>query len=162
MRNLKKNKRKMYYANYREDEPVYAKDIDGNILTTSIDGEEVPVIDSYESGYSLPIKFAANISFNSGETVMAEYGLNVGDYNAVISATKGELPFDERTLIWLKEPQYERGTIEDDQGNNLIDSDEDDIEYIKTVIESADYRVVAIKTSLNEERYILKKRVDDV
>lgn len=162
MRNLKKNKRKMYYANYREDEPVYARDIDGNIITTPVDGVDVPVIDSYESGYRLPVEFKANISFNSGETKLAEYGLNDGDYNAIISATKGELPFDERTLIWIKEPQYERGIIEDDLGNDLIDSEDDEIEYIKTVVESADYRVVAIKTSLNEERFILKKRVDDV
>jgi hypothetical protein len=34
-------------------------------------------------------------------------------------------------------------------------------DYGQVIPETADYRVVAIKTSLNEERFILKKRVDD-
>ena len=141
MRNLKKNKRKMFYANYIAEEPVYAKDAYGNIITTDVDGVDVPVIDSYKSGYSLIEEFWANISFNSGETKITEFGLSDSAYNAIISADKGTLPFDERTLIWLEEPDY--------QGNS------------GAISESADYRVVAIKTSLNEERFILKKRVED-
>ena len=141
MRQLDSNKQTLYYSNYESEIPVYEYDEDGNILTTNVDGEEVEVC-SYREGYTSPIEFKANISFNSGNTDMSEYGLNTSDYNAIISANKGKLPFDERTLIWHKsEPQY----------------DED--ENVKT--ESADYRVVAIKTSLNEERFILKKRVDD-
>lgn len=131
----------MFYALYTEDVPIYAKDEEGNILTTDVDGVEVPVVDSYVSAYTEAVEFKANISFDSGETRLAEYGLNVGDYNAVISADKGVLPFDEQTLIWHNsEPEYKDGVI---------------------VPESADYRVIAIKTSLNEERFILKKRVDD-
>ena len=73
---------------------------------------------------------------------MAEYGLNTSNYDAIISADKGVLGFNEQTLIWhTSEP--------------LID------DYGQAIQESADYRVVAIKTSLNEERFILKKRVDD-
>ena len=141
MRQLRRNKQKMFYALYIDEVPIYAKDDEGNILTTEIDGEEVQVVDSYVSGYTEAVEFKANISFDSGETRLAEYGLNVGDYNAVISADKGKLPFDEQTLIWHNsEPQYNDGVI---------------------VSESADYRVIAIKTSLNEERFILKKRVDD-
>lgn len=141
MRALKKNEQTLYYANYVEDIPIYATDEDGNILTTEVDGQIVQVIDSYVQGYSEAIKIKANISFNSGESQMAEYGLNVGQYNAVINATKGKFPFNEQTLIWhTSEPRYEGSVI---------------------VPESADYRVIAIKTSLNEERFILKKRVDD-
>lgn len=141
MRTLKKNKQTLYYANYDGKTPVYATDDDGNIITTKVDGVDVPVIDSYVSGYQEAVKFKANISFNSGETRMAEYGLDPGAYNAVINATKGELPFNEQTLIWhTSEPEYIDGVI---------------------APESADYRVIAIKTSLNEERFILKKRVDD-
>lgn len=141
MRQLRRNKQKMFYALYTEDVPIYAKDEEGNILTTDVDGVEVPVVDSYVSAYTEAVEFKANISFDSGETRLAEYGLNVGDYNAVISADKGVLPFDEQTLIWHNsEPEYKDGVI---------------------VPESADYRVIAIKTSLNEERFILKKRVDD-
>lgn len=142
MRTLKKNEQTLYYANYSGEIPIYAKDEDGNILTTLVDGTEVPVIDSVVSGYGEVIEFKANISFNSGETTMAEYGLDSSKYNAVINATKGKFPFDEQTLIWhTSEPQF------DDDDNVLP--------------ESADYRIVAIKTSLNEERFILKKRVDD-
>lgn len=141
MRQLRRNKQKMFYALYTEDVPIYAKDEEGNILTTDVDGVEVPVVDSYVSAYTEAVEFKANISFDSGETRLAEYGLNVGDYNAVISADKGVLPFDEQTLIWHNsEPEYKDGVI---------------------VPESADYRIIAVKTSLNEERFILKKRVDD-
>lgn len=141
MRQLRRNKQKMFYALYTEDVPIYAKDEEGNILTTDVDGVEVPVGDSYVSAYTEAVEFKANISFDSGETRLAEYGLNVGDYNAVISADKGVLPFDEQTLIWHNsEPEYKDGVI---------------------VPESADYRIIAVKTSLNEERFILKKRVDD-
>ena len=141
MRTLKKNEQKLYYANYTDEIPIYALDEDGNVLTQDIDGETVMVIDSYIQGYSEVVEFKANISFNSGETAMAEYGLNPSQYNAIINAEKGKFPFNEQTLIWhTSEPQY-------DLQNNVLP-------------ESADYRVVAIKTSLNEERFILKKRVD--
>lgn len=142
MRTLKKNEQTLYYANYSGEIPIYAKDGEGNILTTLVDGVEEPVVDSVINGYGEVTMFKANISFNSGETLMAEYGLDPGKYNAVIQATKGELPFNEQTIIWhTSEPQF----------------DDNDI----VLPESADYRVVAIKTSLNEERFILKKRVDD-
>lgn len=171
MRTLKKNKQKMYYSSpksniicdsngnrlidadgdyivsHTENEPeptedIYARDEDGNIIYIEVDGEQVPVLSETKQYYKPPTIFYANISFNSGETSMAEYGLNVGDYNAIISADKGTLPFDERTLIWhTSEPSVD--------------------EYGRAIPESADYRVIAIKTSLNEERFILKKRVDD-
>lgn len=142
MRTLKKNEQTLYYANYVGDIPIYATDEEGNILTTDVDGEIVEVIDSYKQGYSNPEEFEANISFNSGETIMAEYGLDVGEYNAVIQATKGEFPFNEQTLIWhTSEPEY-------DSSDNVLP-------------ESADYKVVAIKSSLNEERFILRKRAEE-
>lgn len=162
MRQLRKNRQVLYYANFQGQKPVYAHEDtnlltedglnllteDGlalmgcRILTTDVDGEEVEVIDAYKDDYSVPAKFKANISFDSGETRLGEYGLNPSDYNAVISADKGKLPFDERTLIWFE---------------SELEYDEDgDIKP-----ETADYRVIAIKTSLNEERFILKKRVDD-
>ena len=140
MRQLNQNKQVLYYANLDSEIPIYEYDEDGNILTTEVDGETVEV-KSFKEGYTKPIKFKANISFNSGDTNLAEYGLDTSDYNAIISANKGKLPFDERTLIWHNSvPRYSEGMV---------------------MPESADYRVVAIKTSLNEERFILKKRVDD-
>lgn len=171
MRQLKKNKQKMFYSSPKDDkiydsngnalvnhegdyiiskipnepgdtEDIYAKDADGNIIYTDVDGELFPVLSETKNNYEPPTIFYANISFNSGETVMAEYGLNVSNYDAIISAEKGKLPFDERTLIW------HTSTPEID-------------DYGQVIPETADYRVVAIKTSLNEERFILKKRVDD-
>ena len=142
MRVLNQNRQNLYYSNYAEDCEVYAKDSQGNILYETIDGVDYPVVEATVSKYSQPVAIKANISFNSGDTRLAEYGLNPSDYNAIIVANKGEFPFDERTLIWhTSEPQY-------DKDDNVLP-------------ESADYRVKAIKTSLNEERFILTKRVDD-
>lgn len=140
MRQLIQNKQNLYYSNYIGEVPIYALDSAGNVLETEVDGTKEPVIDSYKASYGAAVQFLANISFNSGETRMAEYGLNEGDYNAIISADKGKLPFNEQTLIWhTSEPEY------------------DNEEFV--IPESADYRVVAIKTSLNEERFILRKLV---
>ena len=141
MRQLKKNKQTLYYALYKGEVPIYTKDENGNILTTDVNGEPVPVIESYKTGYDNAVAFEANISFDSGETSPAEYGLNVNDYNAIISADKGKFPFNEQTLIWhTSEVRYSEGEV---------------------VPESADYRIIAIKTSLNEERFVLKKQADD-
>lgn len=141
MRTLRKNQQVMYYSNYVGSVTEYERDADGNIIYTDVDGESVPVESVTLSSYSEPIEFKANISVNSGETRLAEYGLNEGDYNAVICADKGKFPFDERTLIWREtEPQFEGNVVKP---------------------ESADYKVIAVKTSLNEERFILKARDKD-
>lgn len=162
MRQLRKNRQVLYYASYKGVKPVYATTEnyltteddklilteDGKLLVgdvplmTDVDGEMVAVVDAYKDEYSVPAIFKANISFDSGETRLGEYGLNPSDYNAIISAEKGKLPFDERTLIWYQ---------------SEVEYDEDGL--VKP--ETADYRVIAIKTSLNEERFILRKRVDD-
>lgn len=124
-------------------EDIYARDINGEIIYTDVDGVQIPVLSETVAKYEPPTRFRANISFNSGETQMAEYGLDVSGYHAVISAEKGEFRFDEKTLIWhTSEPVV-------------------DIEDGSAIPSTADYRVVAVKTSLNEERFYLKKRVDD-
>lgn len=141
MKQLGQNKQKMYYALFEENLTEYARDPEGNIIYTEINGELVPAKAGVKPGYSEAILFKANIGVNSGETKEAEYGLNVGDYDAIISAEKGKLPFTEQTLIWHK------SEVGYDLAGHVIP-------------ETADYRVVAIKTSLNEERFILKKRVE--
>lgn len=139
---LDQNKRKLYYANYSEDVVDYKRDLDGNIIYTKVNGKEEAVMGDPVSCYTEAVEFEANISFDSGETKQSEYGLNTTDYNAVISADKEELPFNEQTLIWSdSEPKYD--------GNSRV------------IPETADYKVVAIKTSLNEERFFLKKQVKD-
>lgn len=171
MRQLDQNKQKMYYSqpksikiidsdghiliNNEKDEIIYddlsgveptedifVRDENGNIIYTNVDGVDYPVLSETINFYDSPTIFYANISFDSGETQPAEYGLDTSGYNAIISANKGELPFTEETLIWHKsQPSV------DERGRALP--------------ETADYRIVAIKTSLNEERFFLKKRVDD-
>lgn len=134
MRQLRRNKQQLYYANYIGVVDV----IDGY---TEIDGVQVPIKVGQKQSYSVLTPFKANISVNSGNTYQAEFGLDVGDYNAIISANKGELPFAEQTLVWTSEPETDAEGIADP--------------------ETADYRVIAIKTSINEERFILKARVNE-
>lgn len=134
MRQLRKNKRKLYYANY-------IKTVDIDLGYTEIGGQQIPIKRGQFQTYSAPVEFEANFGVRNGETYQSEYGLNTSDYNAVISANKGELPFTEQTLIWCTE---NAPTV------NLDGS---------AIPETADYRVIAIKTSLNEERFILKARV---
>lgn len=132
MRQLRKNKRQLYYANYLGV-------VDETQGYTEIDGEMIAVKVGTKKAYSEPIRFEANLGINNGTTDQSEYGLEVGDYNAVISADKGALPLSEQSLIWHKSKP------ETDADGHVVP-------------ESADYRVVAIKTSLNEERFILKAR----
>lgn len=162
MRQLRKNRQILYYASYDGQKPIYEHDdgpfltedgkylltesgehlICSKVMTTNIDGVEVAVVSAIKDVFTPAEQFKANISFNSGETQLGEYGLDTSDYTAIISAEKGKLPFDERTLIWFQsEVEY------DDDGDVRP--------------ETADYKVIAIKTSLNEERFLLKKRVDD-
>ena len=134
MRQLRKNERTMYYANYEGVEDI----ISGY---TEVDGKLVPIKVGTTQSYTPICQFKANLSVNSGNTYQAEFGLDIGEYNAIVSANKGELPFTEQTLIWTKEPET------DAEG--------------KAKPETADYRVIAIKTSINEERFILKARVSE-
>lgn len=134
MRQLRKNERTMYYANY-----VGVEDIVSGY--TEVDGNLVPIKVGTTQSYAPICQFKANLSVNSGNTYQAEFGLDIGEYNAIVSANKGELPFTEQTLIWTKEPET------DAEG--------------KAKPETADYRVIAIKTSINEERFILKARVSE-
>ena len=141
MKQLSQNKQEMYYALFDKNLTEYARDPEGEIIYTEIGGVQVPAKAGVKPGYSKAVWFKANIGVNGGETKEDQYGLNVGDYDAIISAEKGKLPFTEQTLIWHK------SEVGYDLAGNVIP-------------ETADYRVVAIKTSLNEERFILKKRVE--
>lgn len=141
MRCLNKNKQTLYYARFVENVAIYAVDSDGNIITTDVDGQRIPVEESYVQGYTAPIRFRANLGIDSGYARYAEYGLDPSDYNAIISADKGEFDFDEQTLIWHKtKPKLNADGTADPT--------------------SADYKVIAVKTSLNEERFVLKRRTN--
>lgn len=139
MRTLSKNKQKLKYALFNNVIEEYETDINDNIVYVEVDGEQIPVIKNKKTVYGDLVDFKANISTSgSGDVNVTEYGLDKGDYNAVILAGINQFPFDEKTLIFqTSDPLY------DDDG------------YLRP--ESADYNIIAIKYSLNQVKYILKE-----
>lgn len=137
---LESNKQKMYYSLQTEEIPVYETDDDGNIIYIDVDGESIPVsTGDTELGYSEPVEMRANISFGTTETTTQEFGVDVSDYDAIVVYGKGKYPLTETALIWFEsEPRYK------DYSETIIDGD------------SADYKVVSVRNTLNEGKAILK------
>lgn len=138
MRSLKKNQQRLQYATYSDQIKIYERDENGNIIYVEVDGEQVPVIISEQAGYNSPVSFYANIAMSGGEAEAKEYGVNASDYEAVLVTTDKSLPIDELTRIWFQtEPKF--------NADGTVDGD------------SADYSVLAVKSSLNGMKYLLKK-----
>ena len=137
---LESNKQEMYYSLQTEEIPVYETDDDGNIIYIDVDGESIPVsTGDTELGYSEPVEMFANISFGTTETTTQEFGVDVSDYDAIVVYGKGKYPLTETALIWFEsEPKYK------DYSQTIIDGD------------SADYKVVSVRNTLNEGKAILK------
>lgn len=141
MRTLAKNKQKMYYALQSGEVPIYEIDEDGNIKYITIDGEQVPVeTGEYELGYSEPVEFFGNIALSGGDSEVVEYGIDTSAYDATLVTDKGAVPLTETSLIWF---QSEVGYK--DTAKTIVDGN------------TADYRVLSVKPSLNEAKYILGK-----
>lgn len=138
MRSLKKNKQKLYYATYSDEIPVYETDEDGKIKYTEVDGELVPIQIGIMAGFNKPVIFYANIARSGGEAEAKEYGFDVGSYQAVLSSSDMTLPINEMSRIWhMSEPRY--------NADGSVDGD------------SADYQVLADKSSLNVKKFLLKQ-----
>ena len=138
MRSLKKNKQKLYYATYSNEIPVYETDEDGKIKYTEVDGEQIPIQIGIVAGYNEPVIFYANIAKSGGEAEAMEYGFDIGSYQAVLSSTDMTLPINEMSRIWhMSEPRY--------NADGSVDGD------------SADYQVLADKSSLNVKKFLLKQ-----
>lgn len=137
---LNSNKQKLFYSLQTGEIPIYELDDEGNIKYTTVDGKQVPVeTGDTELGYTEPLEMLANISFGSNETTAQEFGVNIADYDAIVVYAKEEYPISETSIVWFEsEPQYK------DVDNKVVDS------------MSADYRVVSVKTTLNEGKAILK------
>lgn len=140
MRMLNQNKRNLYYSLQTEEVPIYETDDDGNIIYITVDGVSVPVeTGETELGYSNPVPFKGNISMSSGgESQPVEYGIDISAYDAVLVMQKDAIPVTETSLIWFEsEPRFK--------------------DVNKTIVEpkSADYKVLSVKPSLNEDKYIL-------
>ena len=134
MRTLKKNKKKMYYANQDRKVPIYEyfEDEDGNMYP--LDTGETKLV------YGEPISFEGNIAMSGGEVEVQEFGLSKSDYSAILITSKNTLPITETSLIWhTTEPTKD------------IDGNTDEF--------SADYKIVKISPSLNVDKYVLKKVV---
>lgn len=136
MRTLRKNAQKMYYANQIGQVPIYEEytDEDGN--TYPLDTGETKI------GYSEPMEFKGNIAMSGGEAEAQEFGIDVSGYDAILITDKDLIPIDETSLIW-----FESEVVYENEEEKIPD------EF------SADYKVLAVKPSLNVSKYILGRRV---
>lgn len=131
----------MYYSLFKGEQPEYVLDENGNRIVDYID--EDGNVYYRETGrkiqaYAEPVAFLGNISMSSGEVSSQEYGIDISGYDAILILDKDEIPIDETSLIWFEtEPQYK------DADKTIVDGNK------------ADYRVLAIKPSLNQFKAVL-------
>lgn len=155
MRTLKRNKQEMKYALQIGKMKVYERDENGDILYfETSDNKKIPMeTGSEELAYSTPKTFKANIAMSGGEAEAKEYGLSTSDYEAVIVYSKGAIPLVEGALVWLK------SNVEYKNNGELTEVEKDNGEIVKIKVPekvSADYQVLKISPSINEEKAILK------
>lgn len=137
MRPLRKNKQRMYYALWLENQPVYERDRDGNIRYDE-DGDPMETGD-YEDRYTAPMEFKANIHGSGGRLQEMAYGV-YEDYDALLYVRKHDLPIKELTIIWYEStPRF--------RSDGSVDP------------ASADYKVKRVPPSLDETVYLLEKVV---
>lgn len=137
MRMLAKNKVPMKYALYLGEEEVIVNDDNGEPIVDYIDEQgNIYYRTETVSKYSEPTDFFSSISMSGGESEAVEFGVDIGNYDAVIITALNELPISETSFIWVKsEPQYtEEGRLN---------------------TSTADFRVKAVKPRLNQTKYLL-------
>lgn len=138
---LDQNKQKLQYALFFGETPEYVLDADGNKIVSYVDEDGTEYYE--ETGnkiknYSLQEPFYANITMSGGEINVQEYGIDVSGYDAVLMLDKGQIPIQETSLVWFEtEPTYK------DEEKTILDADK------------ADYKVLAIKPSLNAVKVLL-------
>lgn len=101
MRTSRRKKVRMFYSNYLENQPVYVRDSEGNIVyQTMPDGAQVPKkTGQFEDRYDEPTEFFNSITGELREDEWKAFGhQNVGA--AVMTYNNGEFPFKAGTLIW--------------------------------------------------------------
>lgn len=137
---LASNQQKMFYALQNGQVPIYETDENGDILYYEDgEGNRYPIeTGETEVGYDSVVEFFGNIAMSGGEAKSEEYGIDVSQYDAILIVSKGQLPIDETSLIWLEsEVGYK------DTDKTIVDGD------------TADFRVLAVKPSLNVTKYVL-------
>lgn len=143
MRLLRKNMQPMKYSLQDGRVPIYERDENGDIVYIEVDGQKIPVeTGEYETGYSAPVDFMGNISMSGGEAEAKEFGMDIGDFDAVIVLEKGAIPITETSIIWHTSPVKHK-----DEQNTIVDS------------KSADYAVKRVSPSLNFTKVLLQRIV---
>lgn len=137
---LASNQQRMYYALQNGQVPIYETDENGDILYYEDgEGNRYPIeTGEMEVGYTETVGFFGNIAMSGGEAKSEEYGIDVSQYDAILIVPKGQLPINETSLIWFEsEVSYK------DTDKTIVDGD------------TADFRVLAVKPSLNVAKYVL-------
>ena len=143
MRLLRKNMQPMKYSLQDGRVPIYERDENGDIVYIEVDGKKIPVeTGEYETGYSAPVDFMGNISMSGGEAEAKEFGMDIGDFDAVIVLEKDAIPITETSIIWHTSPVKYK-----DEQNTIVDS------------KSADYAVKRVSPSLNFTKVLLQRIV---
>lgn len=143
MRLLRKNMQPMKYSLQDGRVPIYERDENGDIVYIEVDGQKIPVeTGEYETGYSAPVDFMGNISMSGGEAEAKEFGMDIGDFDAVIVLEKDAVPLTETSIIWHASPVKYK-----DEQNTIVDS------------KSADYAVKRVSPSLNFTKVLLQRIV---
>lgn len=143
MRLLRKNMQPMKYSLQDGRVPIYERDENGDIVYIEVDGQKIPVeTGEYETGYSAPVDFMGNISMSGGEAEAKEFGMDIGDFDAVIVLEKDSIPITETSIIWhTSHVKYK------DEQNTIVES------------KSADYAVKRVSPSLNFTKVLLQRIV---
>lgn len=137
---LGSNQQKLFYSLQNGQTPIYETDENGDILYYEDgEGNRYPIeTGETEVGYTEAVEFFGNIAMSGGEAKSEEYGIDVSQYDAILIVPKGQLPIDETSLIWFEsEVGYK------DTAKTIVDGD------------TADFRVLAVKPSLNVTKYVL-------
>lgn len=124
--------------------PIYERDENGDIVYIEVDGEKIPVeTGEYETGYSSPVDFMANINNKLAEVFIKDFGIDDSTNYAQIVAEKDALPIKNGSVIWKKsEVKYK------DESKTIVDE------------KSADYLVKGVADEgQSEDLYLLKRIV---
>lgn len=140
MRTLRRNRQRMYFSNPGELQPIYERDEDGNIITTEVNGQLVPLdTGEFELTFTEPIEFFANINGKLSEVTLEAFGIDNSMNYCEIVTNKNAFGLKIGAIIWRSSK-----VIIKPNGNPDVDS--------------ADYVVRGVvKESLNEDRYLVKR-----
>ena len=131
----------MFYALFKGQEPEYVLDENGNKIIEYVDDDgNVYYLETGNkvATYDKPVEFEGNISMSGGEVITQEYGIDVSGYDALLVLDKEQIPITETSLVWFgSEPQFK------DADKTILDGNK------------ADYKVLAIKPSLNQLKVLL-------